>query len=54
MADCKEEKCCGTCTWHKPSWKTGHLQGYHCTNEESEGYGLQTDYEDECMDWEEK
>lgn len=50
----EEKKCCGTCYWHKPAWETGHLSGYHCNNEDSEGYGLSTMYDDECEEWESK
>lgn len=45
------KRCCGTCYWHKK------LCGeWQCTNDEAEGYALETDYEDgeDCPDWEAK
>lgn len=49
-----EEHACGTCRFNKPSWETGHLCGFHCTNEDSEAYGLDTAYDDSCEEWEDK
>lgn len=39
---CNEE-CCGTCLWHR---KQGGE--WVCTNSDSDYYGLETGYEDEC------
>lgn len=51
----KEEnkKCCGNCEHHTPPWKNGLLCGWSCGNEESENYGLVTEYDDCCIDYEE-
>lgn len=48
------KECCGTCSYHKPAWETGKLAGYSCTNEDSDGYGLSTAYDDRCEEWEER
>lgn len=42
-------KCCGTCGWHKYDDDVDFI----CSNEESEGYGEYTMYEDSCDCWEE-
>lgn len=41
-------ECCGTCRYHKP------MAGdeFTCDNEESEGYGLSTAYDDHCEEYE--
>lgn len=37
---------CGTCKYHR------NIDGeWTCDNEDSEYYGLETGYYDECMDW---
>ena len=38
---------CGNCKYHK--YIDG---GWVCSNEESEYYGLETDYADRCVDYE--
>lgn len=44
------KECCGTCAWHK------NFDGsdFICTNEESDCNGAVTNYNDCCMDYEEK
>lgn len=42
------DKCCGTCAHHLPM----PLNEWVCDNEESENYGLETGYEDSCLDHE--
>lgn len=46
-----EEKCCGTCYWHKKC--CGEFQ---CFNESAEGFALETAYDDgkDCDEWEER
>ena len=41
--------CCGTCCWHE--YCVGE---WICDNEYSDSYGVETDYNDTCPDWEEK
>lgn len=50
----EEEHVCGTCRHNEAEWGNGHLCGFHCGNEESEAYGLDTDYNDSCGEWEGK
>ena len=41
--------CCGNCIHCK------FIDGeWTCTNEESDGYGLETAYDDKCVEWEER
>lgn len=40
-------QCCGTCRHHKP-----FVGEFGCDNEESEGYGLATQYDDYCEEYE--
>lgn len=42
-----EKEICGNCQWHR-------CQGddWYCTNAESENYGLETGFTDECGDYE--
>lgn len=40
---------CGTCKWHKKLY--GEWQ---CDNMDSEMRGAWTNYEDRCIDWEDK
>lgn len=47
------EKCCGTCKYHVPGEVPGE-EDWICNNGESEYYGLETGYSDECMDYEER
>lgn len=42
------KKCCGTCAYHIPM----PLNEWACDNEQSENYGLETEYGDCCMDYE--
>ena len=44
------EECCGTCQYHKLDDKGE----WYCSNEISDYYALETDYTDECIDYEEK
>lgn len=44
-----KEMCCGTCIHHKP------MAGeWCCDNEDSEGYGLSTAYDDYCEEYKER
>lgn len=54
MDFCENNECCGTCAYHKPSWECGKLSGYHCTNEDSDAYGFETEYKDKCEMYEER
>lgn len=47
------DQCFGTCKYHVPSEIPGE-GGWVCNNGESEYYGIETGYEDECMDWMER
>ena len=40
---------CGTCKWHR-----NYTGEWVCMNPESEYYGLETDYDDHCEDYEER
>lgn len=43
------EQCCGTCAFHKP------MAGeWCCDNEDGEGYGLSTAYDDYCEEYKER
>lgn len=42
---------CGTCKYNHYSCREGH---FTCDNDDSEYYGLETDYDDYCIDAEEK
>lgn len=51
------EKCCGTCKYHKPSGLTPtwwDKLDYFCINEDTNAYGLVTDYTFCCEEWEER
>lgn len=53
------EQCCGTCKYHVrpdiPLWMHLPCEGdWVCNNGESEYYGLENGYEDECVDYEER
>ena len=50
---CDMEQCCGTCKFHVPGEVPGEGD-WVCNNGESEYYGLETGYDDGCMDWEER
>lgn len=47
-------ECCGNCKYHMPQRKAGKLCGFTCDNENSDCYGLETEYKDSCMDFEER
>lgn len=49
-----ERPCCGNCAHHTPLWKNGQSSGWTCDNEQSDNYGLITEYGDRCQDYEEK
>ena len=39
--------CCGTCCWHE------YIDGeWYCANEYSDNNSLETDYRDNCPEWE--
>ena len=47
-----EERVCGTCTHHEPpSWHDGETE-WLCGNEIADAFGLPTEYNDSCSDWE--
>lgn len=50
---CDMEQCCGACKYHVPGEVPGEGD-WVCNNGESEYCGLETGYEDECMDYEER
>lgn len=44
-----KKQCCGACVFHK------YFDGeWNCANEDSEAYGLSTDYNDYCEEYEER
>lgn len=49
-----ERPCCGNCNHHTPPYKSGQLIGWTCNNEQSDNYGLTTEYGDRCSDYEER
>lgn len=49
----ENNQCCGACKYHVPSEVPGEGD-WICNNGESEYYGLETGYDDECMDYEER
>lgn len=44
------KECCGKCKYHKPQGKDVFV----CDNEDSDGYGLETNYDDCCEEFEER
>ena len=53
IEDNGRERCCGNCKFHGASKDTRDKE-FYCYNVASEGYGLPTDFEDLCEDWEEE
>ena len=51
-------ECCGKCKHHKMNFeqKNGKrmFKDWICKNENSDYYGLETEYKDTCIDFEEK
>ena len=46
------EQCCGNCSWHIPETQDTYKRSqWICSNKESEGYGLPTDFEDTCEEF---
>ena len=45
-----QKNCCGTCRYHRRI----DAIDWDCKNKESEYYGLETEYEDTCEEWEER
>lgn len=43
------QKCCGTCIYH-----TTFADEFGCNNEDSEAYGLETQFDDYCKEYEER
>ncbi len=43
-------ECCGNCKYHRPMAQDTFM----CDNEDGEGYGLETQYDDYCEEFEEK
>lgn len=42
----KNEKCCGNCIWHIHNGNE-----WICSCDDSEGYGLETEYTDTCNEF---
>ena len=52
-----QNHCCGTCCWHQYGETETKLlidDEWICTNEYSINFGCETDYTDNCDDWEQK
>lgn len=49
----KVEKCCGTCRFSK-NYRYADMNGWYCTNDDSDCCGLETVYSECCEDYEEK
>lgn len=47
----KDEKCCGTCKWHKHERID---DGWVCTNPDSHCCADWTEYNDWCQEWEDR
>ena len=47
-----EEKICGLCKWHTKFCASE--KEWICNNERSDYYALDTEYEDECEEWEKR
>lgn len=47
-----DSMCCGTCKYNL--CESYRLRRFACNNEESEMYGILTQYDDYCADWEPK
>ena len=45
-------RCCGKCKYHTPP--ESQTDDWTCDNEESDNYGLPTEYSDSCEDYEER
>lgn len=45
------DKCCGTCAYHRYDRE---MEECVCRNDISENYADYTDYNDRCIDWEER
>ena len=44
-------KCCGTCEYNAYEY---HSKEWICTNDESDAYGFETEYDDCCTEYERK
>ena len=47
-------KVCGECEFHIPPWKSHLREDWTCNNEESDCYGLATEYNDSCEEFVER
>lgn len=47
------KRCCGTCIHHKPL-NDKASRDWYCDNENADAYGCETEYSDECEDYEER
>ena len=47
----KDIGCCGNCKHHKRDKESGE---WICHNQESDNFGLEIEYSDSCVDFEEK
>lgn len=45
---CDNERCCGTCQWHR--YEPNH--GWVCCNDQSIYFADWTEYKDSCQEWE--
>ena len=50
----ENERCCGTCTYHRNGQINENEREWMCGNVDSDNCGAVTRYEDSCFDWEER
>ena len=50
----KNERCCGTCRFHRNARIANDEKAWLCSNVDSDCCGAVTGYEDGCFDWREK
>lgn len=48
----ENERCCGTCRFHRNARITKDEKAWLCSNVDSDCCGAVTSYEDGCFDWE--
>lgn len=48
----EDNKCCGTCFFHK--LENAKLDEWSCDNHDGEYFGDYTEYNDKCPDWRDK
>ena len=54
LKNTNDEKCCGNCRYNKRDWTNPHNPDFYCACEESDVYGCNTAYTDDCEEWEKK